>query len=72
MTSKWMAMHYLKKFMTDPNYSLTFLQQDVMTDFMIHVSLTKCFKVKQRAHEIVFGKHNEQYSKIYKYLNELR
>ena len=43
-----------------------------MTDFVIHVSLTKCFKAKQRAHEIVFGKHNEQYSKIYEYLNELR
>ena len=43
-----------------------------MTNFVIHVSLTKCFKTKQRAHKIVFGKHNEQYSKIYEYLNKLR
>ena len=58
--------------MTDCNYALTYLQQDVITKFGIHVSLTKCFKAKQRAHEIVFGKHNEQYSKIYEYLKELR
>ena len=65
-------MHYLQKFMNDPNYSLTSLQQDVMTDSVIHVSLTKCFKAKQKALKVVFGKHNEQYSKIYEYLNELR
>ena len=72
MTSKWMAVHYLQKFMSDPTYSLTFLQQDVMTDFVIDVSLIKCLKAKQKAHEIVFGKHNEKYLKIYEYLNELR
>ena len=43
-----------------------------MTDFVIHVSLTKCFKAKQKALEVEFGKHNEQYSKIYEYLNELK
>ena len=72
LTSKWMAMHYLQKFITDPNYSLTSLQQDVMTDFVVHASLTKCFKAKQIALEVVFGNHKEKYNKIYEYLNELR
>ena len=61
-----------QKFITDPNYSLTLLQQDVMTDFVVHVSLTKCFKAKQIALEVVFGNHKEKYNKIYEYLNELR
>ena len=72
LTSKWIVVHYLQKFIIDPNYSLTFFQQDVMIDFMVHVSLTKCFKAKQRALEVVFGNHKEQYSKIYEYFNELR
>ena len=67
-----MVVNYLQKFIFDPNYSLTSLQQNVITDFVIHVSLTKCFKVKQIAHEVVFGNHNEKYSKIYEYLNEIR
>ena len=43
-----------------------------MIDFVVHVSLTKCFKAKQRVLEVVFGNHKEQYYKIYEYLNELR
>ena len=43
----------MQKFATDPNYSLTSLQQYVMTDFVISVSLTKCSGVKKRALKIV-------------------
>ena len=43
-----------------------------MIDFVVHVSLTKCFKAKQRVLEVVFGNHKEQYYKIYEYLNEIR
>ena len=63
-----MARHYLQKFITDPNYFLTSLQQDVMTDFVSSVSLTKCNRAKKRALEIIFGNHKEQYSRIYDYL----
>ena len=65
-----MVVHYLQMFITDPNYSLTSLQQDVMTNFVVHVSLIKCFKVKQIALAVVFGTHNEQYSMNYEYLIE--
>ena len=47
-----MAKDYLQKFVTDPNYFLASLQQDVMTDFVISVSLTKCSRAKKRALEI--------------------
>ena len=72
MISNWMARHYLQKFVTDLNYSLTSLQQDVMADFVISASLTKCNGAKKRRLQIVFGNHKEQCFKIYDYLEELR
>ncbi|XVF86163.1 hypothetical protein PTKIN_Ptkin18bG0018100 [Pterospermum kingtungense] len=72
LKSKFMAIHYLYKFIADPKYSITSLQQDVMKDFVTHVSLTKCSKARKLALEVVFGNYKEQYSKIYEYLNKLR
>ncbi|XVF67888.1 hypothetical protein PTKIN_Ptkin10aG0158200 [Pterospermum kingtungense] len=72
ITSRWIAKHYLHKFITDPKYSITSLQQDVKIDFLITVSLTKCTKARQMALKIVNGNQKEQYSKICEYLNEIR
>ena len=72
MIFKWMARHYLQKFITDPKYSLTSLQQDVMTDVVINVSLTKCSRAKVNALEVVCRNHKKQYSKIYEHLAEFR
>ncbi|XVF50847.1 hypothetical protein PTKIN_Ptkin04bG0136700 [Pterospermum kingtungense] len=72
ITSTFIAKHYLDKFMTDPHYLITLLQQDVMNEFSHHVSLTKCIWTRLKALEIVNGNHKEQYGKIYEYLSELQ
>ncbi|XVF46934.1 hypothetical protein PTKIN_Ptkin03bG0068200 [Pterospermum kingtungense] len=72
MTSDWIAKHYLQKFVIDPKYSLMSLKEDVMTDFVTKVSLTKCARARRLALEIVNGNYTEQYSKIYDYLEEVR
>ncbi|XVF84809.1 hypothetical protein PTKIN_Ptkin17bG0069300 [Pterospermum kingtungense] len=59
MPSKWMATHYLQKYVKDLDYSLTSLQQDVMKDFVIKVSLTKCCRARALALDIIYGTHNE-------------
>ncbi|KAK5819438.1 hypothetical protein PVK06_024438 [Gossypium arboreum] len=72
ITSKWMARHYLHKFQVDPNYSLTFLRNDIRVDFGTIVSRTKCMRAKIRPLELVQGNHKAQYANIYDYLLELR
>lgn len=72
VTSKWMASHYLHKFVADHKYSITSLQQDVRRDFNLLVHLSKYYRAKQIAQELVLGNAKDQYSKIYDYLQELR
>ncbi|XVF71656.1 hypothetical protein PTKIN_Ptkin12aG0057100 [Pterospermum kingtungense] len=55
MTSKLIATHYLQKHVKDPDYSLTSQHQDVMEDFIIEVSLTKCRRARALALDIIYA-----------------
>lgn len=72
VTSKFMAEWYLKKFQVNPQYSIVSLCDDVLQEFRIEVSLTKCSRAKRRANELIAGNYTAQYSRIYDYLNEVR
>lgn len=65
ITAKFIARHFFKKFVTDPHYSLTSLQQKVMNEFVVSVPLSKCYRAKEMALEVVYENHKEQYCKIY-------
>ncbi|KAE8681841.1 hypothetical protein F3Y22_tig00111303pilonHSYRG00061 [Hibiscus syriacus] len=69
---RFIGMKYIQKFMSDMNYSLTSLKQDVMTDYGTVCSLTKCGRAREHALEMIQGKLKEQYGNIYEYLLELR
>ncbi|MBA0873292.1 hypothetical protein Goshw_000385, partial [Gossypium schwendimanii] len=60
----------LDKFIVDPGYSLTTLQQYVKRDFLYLVSLTKCRRDKLKAVELLEGGYKAQNEKIYEYLLE--
>ncbi|KAL4385234.1 hypothetical protein GQ457_15G020020 [Hibiscus cannabinus] len=48
------------------------LKQAIFKDFSIHVHLRKCIKAKNLALEKLHGNLNEQYTKLYDYLAELK
>lgn len=72
VTSKWTDSHYLHKLANDQGYSITSLQQDVGRDFNLLVPLSKCYKAKLIALEMVLGNAKEQYPKIYDIWKNLR
>ncbi|XVF61635.1 hypothetical protein PTKIN_Ptkin08bG0146200 [Pterospermum kingtungense] len=53
VTSRFIHVHFLHKFMADPRYSVTSLQQDVLKEFGDHCFWNKCILAKQLALEIV-------------------
>ncbi|KAK8604215.1 hypothetical protein V6N13_099164 [Hibiscus sabdariffa] len=53
------------------NYSLQ-NKEAVIHDYIFPVPLSKCYRAKQFAIELIEGKHKSQYSRIYDYLSELR
>ncbi|KAK8689985.1 hypothetical protein V6N13_088691 [Hibiscus sabdariffa] len=63
---------YLDAFHSDPNYSTRSLKQAIFKDFSIYVHLSKCIRVKNLALARMHGNLNEQYTKLYDYLAELR
>ncbi|KAK5819100.1 hypothetical protein PVK06_024059 [Gossypium arboreum] len=69
---KQYGQHYKEKFIADPDYSLTSLQQDVKRYFPCLVSLTECKRAKVRVLELLEGVHKAQYEKIYEYFLEIR
>ncbi|KAK8628406.1 hypothetical protein V6N13_064113 [Hibiscus sabdariffa] len=72
ITSKFIAKQYLDAFHSGPNYSTRSLKQAIFKDFSIHVHLSKCIWAKNVALEKMHSNLNEQYTKLYDYLSELR
>ncbi|KAE8678951.1 hypothetical protein F3Y22_tig00111402pilonHSYRG00531 [Hibiscus syriacus] len=50
---RFIGMKYIQKFMSDMNYSLTSLKQDVITDYGTFCSLTKCGRAREHALEMI-------------------
>ncbi|KAK8655995.1 hypothetical protein V6N13_108557 [Hibiscus sabdariffa] len=71
-TYKWLAKTYIEKYRVEPKFSTRHLKQDVMSDHLYKVSLSKCLRAKNLALEMVLGSHKGQYSMIYDYLGEIR
>ncbi|GMI76239.1 hypothetical protein HRI_001293200 [Hibiscus trionum] len=71
-TSTWLAKTYMEKWRVDPTYSSGSLQKDVENDHILHVPLTKCCRAKKLALKKLHGDDEEQYTRIYDYLGELR
>ncbi|KAK8692044.1 hypothetical protein V6N13_075528 [Hibiscus sabdariffa] len=72
ITSNFMAKQYLDVFHIDPNYSAKSLKKDVFKDYNISFHLSKCYRAKNLALEMLHGNVKEQYKKLYDYLAELR
>ncbi|KAL4282037.1 hypothetical protein GQ457_03G025760 [Hibiscus cannabinus] len=72
LSSKIIAKKYLHLFVADRNLKPRSLREAVIHDYIYPVPLTKCYRAKQFAIELIEGKHKSQYSRIYDYLSELR
>ncbi|KAK8617712.1 hypothetical protein V6N13_080619 [Hibiscus sabdariffa] len=72
MSSKIIAKKYLHLFVVDINFKPRSLREAVIHDYIFPVPLSKCYRAKQFAIEVIEGKHKSQYSRIYDYLSELR
>ncbi|KAK8543725.1 hypothetical protein V6N13_025896 [Hibiscus sabdariffa] len=72
LSTKMIAKKYLHLFVADRNFKPRPLREAVIHDYIYPVPLTKCYRAKQFAIELIEGKHKSQYSRIYDYLSELR
>ncbi|KAE8692072.1 hypothetical protein F3Y22_tig00110860pilonHSYRG00042 [Hibiscus syriacus] len=62
---RFIGMKYIQKFMSDMNYSLTSLKQDVMTDYGTVCYLTKCGRAREHALEMIQAVGTDANGRIY-------
>ncbi|CAI9263136.1 unnamed protein product [Lactuca saligna] len=76
-TVKWnqmkptVAKHYIKDIIRKPKMTLPEMMEDVLTKYSVKVSKGQCHRARVRAREMIEGKLEEHYAKIWDYANEI-
>ncbi|XP_048235721.1 uncharacterized protein LOC125371226 [Ricinus communis] len=70
-TSEWIAKEYIHGFRKNGNWSMKDLEDDLLDKFCVQVSITKCYRAKWKAFNILKGSVQEHYAKLRGYKTEL-
>ncbi|XP_039132322.1 uncharacterized protein LOC120269103 [Dioscorea cayenensis subsp. rotundata] len=72
VTSRWLAVKYLDKFRADPIWIYNGIIKQVKDDHGFTISIMKAWRTKNLAMKWVNGDEAEQYTKLIRYVAELR
>ncbi|CAI9267739.1 unnamed protein product [Lactuca saligna] len=71
VSCNWLAKHYIKDIIRKPKMTLPEMMEDVLTKYSVKVSKGQCHRARVRAREMIEGKLEEHYAKIWDYANEI-
>nr|KAJ0208753.1 hypothetical protein LSAT_V11C400198760 [Lactuca sativa] len=67
----WLAKHYIDDIIRNPKMTLPEMMEDVLTKYFVKVSNGQCHRAMVRAREMIKGKLEEHYAKVWDYSNEI-
>nr|KAJ0191578.1 hypothetical protein LSAT_V11C800439610 [Lactuca sativa] len=67
----WLAKHYLKGIIINPRMTLTEMMKDVLRMISVDVSKGQCHRARINAREMIEGKLEEHYAKVWDYTAEI-
>ncbi|KAL4560719.1 hypothetical protein LXL04_032873 [Taraxacum kok-saghyz] len=67
VTSTWLAKHFLKDIIMKPKLSLVEMKEDIFRRFSIHVSIGQCQRGRVEARNLLEGKLEEHYARVWDY-----
>ena len=71
VSCNWLAKHYIRDIIRKPKMTLPEMMEDVLTKYSVKVSKGQCHRARVRAREMIEGKLEEHYAKIWDYANEI-
>nr|KAJ0198923.1 hypothetical protein LSAT_V11C600306500 [Lactuca sativa] len=71
VSCNWLAKHYIKDIIRKPKMTLPGMMEDVLTKYSVKVSKGQCHRARVRAREMIKGKLEDHYAKIWDYANEI-
>ncbi|CAI9295973.1 unnamed protein product [Lactuca saligna] len=71
LSCNWLAKHYLKDIIMKPKMTLTEMKEDVLRMFSVDVSKRQCYRARTKAREMIEGKLEEHYAKVWDYAAEI-
>ncbi|KAL4592317.1 hypothetical protein LXL04_005308 [Taraxacum kok-saghyz] len=72
VTRSWIAKHYLKDIISKPKMTLREMKDDVLQNYSVHISLGQCQRARVQALEMIEGKLEEHYARIWDFASEIR
>ncbi|CAI9302433.1 unnamed protein product [Lactuca saligna] len=70
VSCNWLAKHYLKDIIMKLKMTLTEMKEDVLRMFSVNVSKGQCHRARTKAREMIEGKLEEHYAKVWDYAAE--
>lgn len=67
VTSTWLAKHFLKDIIMKPKLSLVEMKEEILRRFSIHVSIGQCQRARVEARNLLEGKLEEHYARVWDY-----
>ena len=67
VTCNWIAKHYLRDVILKPKMTLKEMQEDVNQRFSVSVSIGQCQRARAMAMEMIEGKLEEHYARVWDY-----
>nr|KAJ0213488.1 hypothetical protein LSAT_V11C400185940 [Lactuca sativa] len=71
VSCNWLAKHYLKDIIMKPDMTLTEMKEYVLRMFSVNVSKGQCHRARTKAREMIKGKLEEHYAKVWDYAAEI-
>lgn len=71
VNSVWIAKTFIERLKRNPQYPVTDMQAELREQYGVHVSLTACYRGRDKFSELVKGSLEAHYSKLVPYLTEL-
>lgn len=72
INSKWLADYYEKEIRMNPTWPINSFHKKIVNDLKCNVSKHAAYRAKARALKKINGTHEEQYSDLWKYANQLK
>ena len=72
INSTWLARTYEEEIRMNPSWPLQAFHAKVVNDLKCNISLTMAYRAMRKARETITGRHEEEFSKLYLYANEVK
>ena len=72
INSSWLARSYEHEVRMNPSWPLQAFHAKLVNDLKCNISETMAYRALRKAKETIIGKHEEEFSKLYLYANEVK